>query len=420
MTIFETLYAHLKAINYKDAPLFVDGKMLFLNVGKNYHILYISNSLFVINFADSVVQHYRANKDELYVETRIDNYLRILDKVPETFLHLMPAYLYYLEKSGEHKTKVSKSILEVWPEAEKHDFTPKTYHLTGEYSRTIYDIEKLFLDTIGWTGKYSHIAKLDKSDLGVRHYYFDLEEFGSHYPLANIESDKQSFYYCDYNRPSVKRFSSVYKDEIKQLKHIEKDFISEWKKELSTLNISFNEMKLSTNNFLSQSKELDMTFWQTFSASKLLIKVDLKNSFYSVFKTNYDRFNVDFCLDDGYFYYDGERIVYILKDDYSPTLNEQNQFTDEELFTCNSLKLYVSRNLNLMNRITELLNINHTNEVHSFFIDLEKGVDDDMIKLDEMVKLINQYREAKFNQLLNVREILGKMHQDYLGDAPII
>lgn len=179
-------------------------------------------------------------------------------------------------------------------------------------------------------------------------------------------------------------------------------------------------MKLSTNNFLSQSKEFDMTFWQTVSASKLLMKVDLKNSFYSVFKKNDDRFNVDFCLDDGCFYYDGERIVYILKDDYSPILNEQNQFPEEELFTCNSLKLYVFRNRNSINRVAELLNINHTNEVHSLFADLEKGVETDMIILDEMFNLLNQYREARFNQLINTKEILYKMHQDYLGDAPII
>lgn len=418
MTAFETLYAHLKAMNYKDAPLFVDGQLLFLNVGENYHILYLDDSLFVVDFVNSVIQHYRPNDKKLSVEkNRSIDYLRTLDKIPDTFLDLMPAYLYYQELSGQSESR--QSILTIWPEATKFDFTPPVYS-SGCSTSTKYDIKELFLNTIGWIGKYSHKAKLDKNEFGTRHYYFDLEEFGSHYPLANIESDKQSFYYCDYNRPSFKRFSSVYKDEIKQLKHIEKDFISEWKKELSTLNISFNEMKLSTNNFLSQSKELDMTFWQTFPASKLLMKVDLKNSFYSIFKKFYDQFNVDFRLCDSGFYYDGERIVYILKDDYSPTLNEQNQFTDEELFTCNSLKLYVSRNLNLMNRITELLNINRTNEVHSFFTDLEKGVDDDMIKLDEMVKLINQYREAKFNQLLNVREILGKMHQDYLGDAPII
>ena len=73
MTAFETLYAHLKAMNYKDAPLFVDGKLLFLNVGENYHLLYSDNALFVINFVDSVVQHYWTNKDELRVEQKRSN-----------------------------------------------------------------------------------------------------------------------------------------------------------------------------------------------------------------------------------------------------------------------------------------------------------------------------------------------------------
>lgn len=163
-----------------------------------------------------------------------------------------------------------------------------------------------------------------------------------------------------------------------------------------------------------------MTFWQTVSASKLLMKVDLKNSFYSVFKTNDDKFNIDFCLDDGGFYYDSERVVYILKDDYSPTLNEQNQFVEEELFTDNSLKLYVSHNRNLINRIAELLNINHNNEAHSFFTDLEKGVENDIAQLDKMFEIFEQYRQARYSQLVSAREILYKMHQDYLGDAPII
>ena len=418
MTTFEILYAHLKAMNYKDAPLFVDGQLLFLNVGENYHILYLDDSLFVVDFVNSVIQHYRPNDKKLSVEkNRSIDYLRTLDKIPDTFLDLMPAYLYYQELSGQSES--CQSILTIWPEATKFDFTPPVYS-SGCSTSTKYDIKELFLNTIGWVGKYSNKAKLDKNEFGTTHYHFDLEEFGSHYPLANIESDKQSFYYCDYNRHSLKRFSNVYKDEIKLLKHIEKDFISEWKKELSTLNISFNEMKLSTNNFLSQSKGLDMTFWQTVSASKLLMKVDLKNSFYSIFKKNDDRFNVDFCLDDGCFYYDGERIVYILKDDYLPTLNEQNQFAEEELFTCNNLKLYVSRNRNSINHIAELLNTNHTNEVHSLFTDLEKGVETDMAILDEMFKLFNQYREARFNQLLNAKEILDKMHQDYLGDVNIV
>ena len=90
------------------------------------------------------------------------------------------------------------------------------------------------------------------------------------------------------------------------------------------------------------------------------------------------------------------------------------------MFTCNNLKLYVSRNRNSINRIAELLNINHTNEVHSLFADLEKGVETDMIILDEMFKLLNQYREARFNQLINTKEILDKMHQDYLGDTDIV
>lgn len=418
MTAFEILYAHLKAMNYKDAPLFVDGKLLFLNVGENCHILYLDDSLFVVDFVNSVIQHYRPNDKKLSAENnRSIDYLRTLDKIPDTFLDLMPAYLYYQELSGQSESR--QSILTIWPEATKFDFIPPAY--SSECSTSVkYDIKELFLNTVGWVARYSNKAKLDKNEFGTTHYHFDLNEFGSHHPLANIESDKQSFYYCDYNRHSLKRFSNVYKNEIKLLKHIEKDFISEWKKELSTLNISFNEMKLSTNNFLSQSKEFDMTFWQTVSVSKLLMKVDLKNSFYSVFKKNDDRFNVDFCLDDGCFYYDGERIVYILKDDYSPTLNEQNQFTQEELFTCNNLKLYVSRNRNLINRIAELLNINHTNEVHSLFADLEKGVETDMIILDEMFKLLNQYREARFNQLINTKEILDKMHQDYLGDTDIV
>lgn len=418
MTAFEILYAHLKAMNYKDAPLLVDGKLLFLNVGENYHILYLDDSLFVVDFVNSVIQHYRPDDKKLSVENnRSIDYLRTLDKIPDTFLDLMPAYLRHQELSGQPQSR--PSILTIWPDATKFDFTPPVYS-SGCSTSVKYDIKDLFLNTIGWVGKYSNKAKLDKNEFGTTHYHFDLKEFSSHHPLANIESDKQSFYYCDYNRHSLKRFSNVYKNEIKLLKHIEKDFISEWKKELSTLNISFNEMKLSTNNFLSQSKEFDMTFWQTVSVSKLLMKVDLKNSFYSVFKKNDDRFNVDFCLDDGCFYYDGERIVYILKDDYSPTLNEQNQFTQEELFTCNNLKLYVSRNRNLINRIAELLNINHTNEVHSLFADLEKGVETDMIILDEMFKLLNQYREARFNQLINTKEILDKMHQDYLGDTDIV
>lgn len=418
MTAFEILYAHLKAMNYKDAPLFVDGKLLFLNVGENYHILYLDDTLFVVDFVNSVIQHYHPNDKKLSVDNnRSIDYLRTLDKIPDTFLDLMPAYLRHQELSGQSRSR--QSILTIWPEATKFDFVPPVY--SSECSTSVkYDIKDLFLNTVGWVARYSNKAKLDKNEFGTTHYHFDLKEFGSHYPLANIESDKQSFYYCDYNRHSLKRFNNVYKNEIKQLKHIEKDFISEWKKELSNLNISFNEMKLSTNNFLSQSKEFDMTFWQTVSASKLLMKVDLKNSFYSVFKTNDDRFNIDFCLDDGCFYYDDERIVYILKDDYSPTLNEQNQFTEEELFTCNNLKLYVSRNRNSINRIAELLNINHTNEVHSLFADLEKGVETDMIILDEMFKLLNQYREARFNQLINTKEILDKMHQDYLGDTDIV
>ena len=43
-----------------------------------------------------------------------------------------------------------------------------------------------------------------------------------------------------------------------------------------------------------------------------------------------------------------------------------------------------------------------------------------MIILDEMFKLLNQYREARFNQLINTKEILDKMHQDYLGDTDIV
>lgn len=418
MTAFEILYAHLKAMNYKDTPLFVDGKLLFLNVGENCHILYLDDSLFVVDFVNSVIQHYRPNDKKLSVENnRSIDYLRTLDKIPDTFLDLMPAYLYYQELSGQSESR--QSILTIWPEATKFDFSPPIY--SSECSTfTKYDIKELFLNTIGWVGKYSNKAKLDKDDFGTTHYHFDLKEFGSHYPLANIESDIQSFYYCDYNQRSFKRFSNIYKDEIKQLKNIEKDFISEWKKELSALNVSFNEMKLSSNNFLHQSKGLNMTVWQTVSTNKLLMKIDLKNSFYSVFKKNYDQFNFDFCLCDGCFYYDGERVVYILKDDYSPTLNEQNQFTEEELFTCNSLKLYVSHNRNLINRIAELLNINHNNEVHSFFTDLEKGVENDIAQLDKMFEILEQYRQARHSQLVSAREILYKMHQDYLGDAPII
>ena len=418
MTAFETLYAHLKAMNYKDAPLFVDGKLLFLNVGDNYHILYLDDSLFVVDFVNSIIQHYRPYDKKLYIEeNRSIDYLRTLDKIPDTFLHLMPAYLRYQELSGQSQFR--PSILTIWPEAVKFDFSTPVY--SSECSTTIkYDIKELFLNTIGWAGKYSNKAKLDKDDFGTTHYHFDLKEFGSHHPLANIESDIQSFYYCDYNRHSFNRFSNVYKNEIKQLKHIEKDFISEWKKELSALNVSFNEMKLSSNNFLHQSKGLNMTVWQAVSTNKLLMKIDIKNSFYSVFKKNYDQFNVDFCLCDGGFCYDGERVVYILKDDYSPTLNEQNQFVEEELFTDNSLKLYVSRNQNLINRIAELLNINHNNEVHSFFTDLEKGVESDIAQLDKMFKIFEQYRQARHSQLVSAREILYKMHQDYLGDAPII
>ena len=384
MTAFEILYAHLKAMNYKDAPLFVDGKLLFLNVGENYHILYLDDSLFVVDFVNSVIQHYRPNDKKLSVENnRSIDYLRTLDKISDTFLDLMPAYLYYQELSGQSESR--QSILTIWPEATKFDFIPPVY--SSECSTSVkYDIKELFLNTVGWVARYSNKAKLDKNEFGTTHYHFDSKEFGSHHPLANIESDIQSFYYCDYNQRSFNRFSNVYKNEIKQLKNIEKDFISEWKKELSALNVSFNEMKLSSNNFLHQSKGLNMTVWQTFSTNKLLMKIDIKNSFYSVFKKNYDQFNVDFCLDDGGFYYDGERVVYILKDDYSPTLNEQNQFIEEELFTGNSLKLYVSHNRNLIKRIAELLNINHNNEAHSFFTDLEKGVENDIAQLDKIFK----------------------------------
>lgn len=418
MTAFETLYAHLKAMNYKDAPLFVDGKLLFLNVGENYHILYLDDSLFVVDFVNSIIQHYRPYDKKLYIEdNRSIDYLRTLDKIPDTFLHLMPAYLRYQELSGKSQSR--PSILTIWSEATKFDFSPPVYSSECSTS-TKYDIKELFLNTIGWVAKYSNKAKLDKDDFGTTHYHFDLKEFGSHYPLANIESDIQSFYYCDYNHHSFNRFSNVYKNEIKLLKNIEKDFTSEWKKELSALNVSFNEMKLSSNNFLHQSKGLNMTVWQTVSTNKLLMKIDIKNSFYSVFKKNYDQFNVDFCLDDGCFYYDGERVVYILKDDYSPTLNEQNQFVEEELFTDNSLKLYVSHNRNLINRIAELLNINHNNEVHSFFTDLEKGVENDIAQLDKMFEIFERYRQARHSQLVSAREILYKMHQDYLGDAPII
>lgn len=68
MTAFEILYAHLKAMNYKDAPLFVDGKLLFLNVGENCHILYLDDSLLVVDFVNSIIQHYRPYDKKLYIE----------------------------------------------------------------------------------------------------------------------------------------------------------------------------------------------------------------------------------------------------------------------------------------------------------------------------------------------------------------
>lgn len=103
-----------------------------------------------------------------------------------------------------------------------------------------------------------------------------------------------------------------------------------------------------------------------------------------------------------------------------PTLNDQGDFSDESRFTQNSLQLLISYNKEQIVHISELLNVCHKNEIYSFFTDLEKSVENDMVKLDEMFKLLEQYREARFNQLLNVREVLDKMHQDYLGDAPIV
>lgn len=91
MTTFEILYAHLKAMNYKDAPLLVDSKLLFLNVGENYHILYLDDSLFVVDFVNSVIQHYRSDDKKLSVKNnRSIDYLRTLDKIPDTFLDLCP------------------------------------------------------------------------------------------------------------------------------------------------------------------------------------------------------------------------------------------------------------------------------------------------------------------------------------------
>lgn len=421
MTAFETLYAHLKAMNYKDAPLFVDGKLLFLNVGENYHLLYSDNALFVINFVDSVVQHYWTNKDELRVEQKRSNdYFNMLDKIPYTFSHLIPAYLYYCETSGPHKPKTS--ILDVWPDAKKYNFIPPIYSTTECPNTTKYDIEKLFLNTIGWIGKYSYISKLGRQEHGTRHWYFDLEEFCLHHPLANIDDDRQSFYYCDceYDGQSFKRFSNVYKDEIKQFKHIDKNFTDEWKKELSSKNIKLNDMGLSISNLLSNSKDLNMLRWHPVLVNKLLIKIDLKNSFYSIFKNNERKINFDFSLDNGCWYFDGERVIDILREDYLPSLNTQGYFSDENRFTQNSLQLLISYNREQIIHISELLNICHKNEMNSFFTDLEKSVENDMAKLDKMFKVLNEYRDAKFNQLLNVREVIDKMHQDYFGDAPIV
>ena len=82
MTAFETLYAHLKAMNYKEAPLFAEGQLLFLNVGENYHILYSGNSLFVVNFVDSIVQHYYSNESESSsYKSDKDDYEKVFDKL---------------------------------------------------------------------------------------------------------------------------------------------------------------------------------------------------------------------------------------------------------------------------------------------------------------------------------------------------
>ena len=154
--------------------------------------------------------------------------------------------------------------------------------------------------------------------------------------------------------------------------------------------------------------------------NKLLIKIDLKNSFYSIFKNNERKINFDFSLDNGCWYFDGERVIDILREDYLPSLNTQGYFSDENRFTQNSLQLLISYNREQIIHISELLNICHKNEMNSFFTDLEKSVEDDMAKLDKMFKVLNEYRDAKFNQLLNVREVIDKMHQDYFGDAPIV
>jgi len=172
MTAFEILYAHLKAMNYKDAPLLVDGKLLFLNVGENYHILYLDDTLFVVDFVNSVIQHYRPNDKKLSVEkNRSIDYLRTLDKIPDTFLDLMPAYLYYQELSGQSQSR--QPILTIWPEATKFDFIPPVYS-SGCSTSVKYDIKELFLNTAGWVARYSNKAKLDKNEFGTTHYHFDL------------------------------------------------------------------------------------------------------------------------------------------------------------------------------------------------------------------------------------------------------
>lgn len=419
MTAFETLYAHLKAMNYKDAPLFADGQLLFLNVGENYHILYSGDSLFVVNFVDSIVQHYHSNTRSLssYQSNR-DDYLKVFDELPTRFLYLMPAYLYHLELSKSPKFK--NSIFNVWPKAAEYDFWPSGYSGIDCTSEVRYDIKELFFFTIGWTAKYSHKAQLNSDDFGTTICRFNLDKFGDYYKLSDIESDKQFFYYCDYNKHLSKKFSQVYKKDIMQLNNLDKTFSREWEKKFTDQDVTLNRTRSSINNFLSYEDDLEMRSWSPFSANKFLLKINKKDSFYDLLKQYGSLRGSDFCQDDVYF--DGERIIQILKDNYPLKLSKRNQedFINDYSLTQDSLKLFISYDLEQIAQITKILNSNHYNEVHLLFTNLKQSVKNDMAQLDKMFEILEQYRQAKYSQLVSVQEILDKMHQDYLGDAPII
>lgn len=433
MTAFETLYAHLKAMNYKDAPLFVDGQLLFLNVGENYHLLYSDNSLFIIDFVDSVIRHYYLNPSESSVINRDRlslvggtkrDYLEAFDKLLKSFFHLMPFYLHHLEESGAHKPKTS--ILDVWPEAVEYKFRPPS-HSTQDFSTSIkYEIRDLFLSTIGWIGRDSRKAQLNKEDFDTNVFKFSLKEFSEHYPLADTESDKQSFYYCDYAKENLKLFRDIYKKEVEQLIDLESKFTRKWTNEFSKQGINLNSTNLSSNSYLTYTG--DFNFYTVhrspFLASKLLLKINKKDIFLSESNQNNPRLHLDIfhlgiCLNDE-FYFDGEKIINVLTDNYQPTLSEQGEFLYERLFTEDSLQLFISYNREQISHIAELLNLSYNNEIHSFFANLVKGVETDIAKLDEIFKLFNQYRDDRFNQLLKSKEILEQIYQNYLGDAPIV